>query len=77
MEVVFQLKRLLRSASLFKNIEVFFYISSSWVKVRLHTENQLARLAGSAFKVSAGWGGLSGCGVSSTALCGHTNFILG
>ena len=32
---------------------IFFYsISSSWVKMRLHTENQLPMLPGSAFKVS-------------------------
>ena len=29
---------------------------SSWVKIRLHTENQLPRLSGSALKVP-GWGG--------------------
>ena len=29
---------------IFKNIGVVFYISSSWVKIRLHTENQLPSL---------------------------------
>ena len=45
----------LRSSSIFKKfevvfhlqrIEVFFHISSSWVNIRLHTENQLPRLPG-------------------------------
>ena len=31
---------------------VFLQISSSWVKIMLHTENQLPRLYGSALKVS-------------------------
>ena len=37
----------------------FLYISSSWVKIRLHTENELPRLPGSALKVcgGVGWGG--------------------
>ena len=42
----------IRLSSIFKNIEVFFHISSSWVKIRLHTENQLPGLPGSALKVS-------------------------
>ena len=29
----------------------FLHISSSWVKIRLHTENQLPGLPGSALKV--------------------------
>ena len=29
----------------------FLHISSSWVKIRLHTENQLPKLSGSALKV--------------------------
>ena len=33
----------------------FLYISSSWVKIRLHTENQLPRWSGSALKVCLGW----------------------
>ena len=28
----------------FQNIEVIFHISSSWIKIRLHTKNQLPRL---------------------------------
>ena len=32
----------------------FLHISSSWVKIRLHTENQLPGLSGSALKVSVG-----------------------
>ena len=49
----------LRSSSIFKNIEVVLHNSSSWVKIRLHTENQLNGLPGSALKVSVveGWGG--------------------
>ena len=38
----------------------FLHNSSSWVKIRLHTKNQLPRLSGSALKVSVvvvGWGG--------------------
>jgi hypothetical protein len=31
--------------------DLLFHISSSWVKIRLHTENQLPMLSGSAFKV--------------------------
>jgi hypothetical protein len=33
---------------------LFLNISSSWVKIRLHTENQLRRLPGSALKVPGG-----------------------
>ena len=33
---------------------LFLHISSSWVKIRLPTENQLPRLPGSALKVP-GW----------------------
>ena len=36
----------------------FLCISSSWVKIRLHTENQLPSLHGSAVKVpGGGWVG--------------------
>ena len=46
-------------------VEVVFHFLiggrlSSWVKIRLHTENQPPRLSKSAFKVSlvvVGWGG--------------------
>ena len=34
----------------------FLYISSSWVKIRLHTENELPMLPGSALKVPVGGG---------------------
>ena len=34
----------LRSSSIFKNIEVVFHISSCWVKITLHIENQLPML---------------------------------
>ena len=34
----------LRMPSIFKNIEVVFHISSSWVRIRQHTKNQLPRL---------------------------------
>jgi hypothetical protein len=34
------------------------HISSSWVKIRLHTENQPPRLSRSALKVSLGGGGV-------------------
>jgi hypothetical protein len=50
-EVVILLKRELRSSSIFKNIEVIFHIFSSWVKLRLHTENQLPGLPGISLKV--------------------------
>jgi hypothetical protein len=37
------------------------HFSSSWVKIRLHTENQLPMLPGSALKVPVGgWGGVVG-----------------
>ena len=62
------------SSSIKKNLEVVFHISSSWVKIRLHTENQLPGLPGSALKASVGVGGVV---VGSTALCGHTNFVFG
>ena len=48
--------------------------SSSWAKIRLHTENQLSMLSGSALKVCVGW---LGGGVGSTELCGHTKLVLG
>ena len=51
----------LRSSSIFKNIEVVFHNSSSWVKIRLHTKNQLSGLPGSALKVCVG-GGVGGGG---------------
>ena len=55
----------------------FLHFASSLVKISLHTENQLPRLAGSAFKVCVVVG-RGGCGgVGSTQLCGHTNFVLG
>ena len=31
------------------------HISSTWVKIRLYTENQLPRLSGSGLKVPGGW----------------------
>ena len=34
----------MRSSSIFEKIEVVFHISSSWVKIWLHTKNQLPRL---------------------------------
>jgi hypothetical protein len=36
----------------------FLHISTSWVKIRLHAENQLPRLPGSALKVYVGGGGV-------------------
>ena len=41
-----------------KRVIFLFFLGrlSSWVKIRLHTENQLPRLSGSALKVP-GWGG--------------------
>jgi hypothetical protein len=33
-------------------------ISSTWVKIRFYTENQLPRLSGSGLKVCGGGGGL-------------------
>ena len=50
--------------SLFYGTPIFFlHISSIWVKIRLHTENQLPRLSGSGLKVCGGvvvgwWGGV-------------------
>ena len=43
----------------------FLYISSSWVKIRLHTENQLPGLTGSALKVFVGWWWWGGGGFHS------------
>jgi hypothetical protein len=34
-----------------KTVEVVFHISSSWVKIRLHTKNQLPKLPGTALNV--------------------------
>ena len=34
---------------------LFLQISSSWVKMRLHTKNQLPRLSGSALKICDEW----------------------
>ena len=44
----------MRSSSIFRKNEVVFVISSSLVKIKLHTENQLPRLPGSALKVPVG-----------------------
>jgi hypothetical protein len=72
------LKKKMRSSSIFKNIKVVFHISSSWVKIKLHTENQLPGLPGGALTVCVGWGGGGVVMVvGSTALCGHTNFVFG
>ena len=49
---------IIRSSFIFKNIEVVFHNSSSWVKIRLHTENQLPGLPGSALTVCEVVGGL-------------------
>ena len=40
-----------RDATASKNIEVVFQISSSWVKIRLHTKNQLPMLSKNALIV--------------------------
>ena len=40
-----------QSNTIKRNIEVVFHISSSWVKIRLHTENQLLRLSRTALIV--------------------------
>jgi hypothetical protein len=45
-----KIKKKLRLSSIIQNIEVIFHISSSWVKIRLHTKYQLPRLPGSDFK---------------------------
>ena len=52
---------------------LFLHICSSWVKIRLHAENYIPMLSGSALKVSVCGGGK----VGSTQLCGPTNFVLG
>ena len=41
------------------NPQFFLHFVSSWVKIRLHTENQLPMLSGSALKVKLG-GGVGG-----------------
>jgi hypothetical protein len=42
---------------------MILHISSSWVKIRLLTENQLPGLCGSALEMLTGWGGVVGrCG---------------
>ena len=44
-----------------QNPKIFLNFSSGWVKVRLHPENQLHMLSGSALKVyvgGVGWGGV-------------------
>ena len=38
----------------------FLHISSSWVKIRLHTENELPMLPGSTLKVPGWWWGGGG-----------------
>ena len=52
----------MRSSSIFKKIEVVFHISSSWVRIRLHTKNQLPRLSRSGLKFNHSgvvwWGGV-------------------
>ena len=40
----------MRSSSIFKNIVVVFHVSSSRVKLRVPTENQLPRYPGSELK---------------------------
>ena len=52
------IQKKIRSSSIKKNIVVVFHNSSSWAKIRLHTENQLHGLPGSALKVSVGGGGV-------------------
>jgi hypothetical protein len=49
-------------SSIFKNIEVVFHISSGWVKIRLHTKNQLPMLPGTALIVMTPWCGGGGGG---------------
>ena len=43
-EVIFHFPKNLRSTSIFKNIEVVFHISSSWVNIRLHAKHLCPRL---------------------------------
>jgi hypothetical protein len=50
----------LRSSSIFKNIELVFHNSYSWVKIRFHTENQLPFVWGGGRVVVVGWGGGGG-----------------
>ena len=54
-----------------KNIQVVFHISSSWVLIRLHTENQFLGLAASALKVSVVvvGRGVVWCGWANQFLC--------
>ena len=51
-EVVFIFEFLWRLSS----SNFFLHISSSWVKIRLHTENELPMLSGSSLKVELGGG---------------------
>jgi hypothetical protein len=74
MEVVFHFflllsfEKKLKLSLIFKDIEVVYHISSSWVKRRLRTENLLHGLPQNF---------LLWVVVVPTALCGHTNFVFG
>ena len=48
----------IRLSFIFKNFEVVFNISCSWVKIRLHCENQLPRLPKTALIVMSPGGGV-------------------
>ena len=47
---------------MFKNVEVFFNVSSSWVKIRMPAKNLLLRLPGSGLKCNGTWRGVGGGG---------------
>ena len=62
-EVIFHFYFCWRSFFCFGRLPfVFGGLLSSWVKISLHTENQLPGLPGSACKVSVGWWGGGGGG---------------
>ena len=56
---------------------LFLHIQSSWVKLRLYTENQLPRLSGSALKVPGGGVGWVGSYPLSSHAPTHVEVELG
>ena len=56
--------------------QFFLHISSTWVKIRLYTENQLPRLSGSGLKVCGGGVGGVGGGLHTNCLVTPTSFLV-
>jgi phosphatidylserine synthase len=50
--------KILRSSSIFKNIEVVFHISSCWLRIRMYNKNRLHRLPRTAWNVMIPGGGV-------------------